>query len=477
MLIYKSYVNNINIAFLVLITISLFSCKKLVEVEPPINGEPAELVFDNDLSAASASTGLLITISGGTSNPFTGLSSISVGDGLSADEFNLNPSAISTILKQLYSNSLAASPYWSTLYSNIFHANAIIEGLENATKLTPRVRNQLLGEAKFIRALCYFYLVEHFGDVPLVLSTDYEVNRQLGRNDVSEVYTQIVNDLESARNSLSDDFLDANITFPTVDRVRPNKWAATALLARIHLFRKEWIKAEELSTIVINNSAKFKLTANLDSSFLKNNTEAIWQLQPLQTGSNTEDAKVFILTSTGPNTGSRPVWLSQGLLSSFEPTDKRKVSWIKNVTVGTTVYYYSYKYKVNALNSPLTEHLTVLRLPEQFLIRAEARAHLGRVSEGLSDLNLVRRRVGLNDVSTTAPDALINYLIKERRVEFFGEWGHRWLDLKRTSQLDSLMNVITPSKGGNWNSHRSLFPIPERDMTLGPNLSPQNPGY
>jgi hypothetical protein len=71
---------------------------------------------------------------------------------------------------------------------------------------------------------------------------------------------------------------------------------------------------------------------------------------------------------------------------------------------------------------------------------------------------------------------LLTAIMKERRVEFFSEWGHRWLDLKRSGMVDSVMEVVTPQKGGSWEGYKKLYPIPENDRQLNPHLS-QNAGY
>src|SRR5690606_31950970 len=107
------------------------------------------------------------------------------------------------------------------------NANAVLEGLSASKKITGDVRAQLEGEAKFVRAFCHFYLVNLFGDVPYVMTTDYRRVSRLARESVSEVYGKIVADLIDARNLLADDH-----SYSRGNRAVPNKYAATALLAR-----------------------------------------------------------------------------------------------------------------------------------------------------------------------------------------------------------------------------------------------------
>ena len=390
-----------------------------------------------------------------------------------------------------YTNSLFTSntgspgtEYWNSAYRFIYICNEAIEGLSASTSLTPAVQQQLLGEAKFTRAFLYFYLVNLYGSVPLATSSDYEVNARLSRSPVDTVYQQIVKDLNDAQGLLADNYMGPDVKTLTPERVRPNKWAAMALLARVYLFKGDYPNAEAQATAVINHSSVYGLTT-LDSVFLKNSREAIWQLQPIFTGWNTEDAKVFIIPASGPSYGylGHPVYLSSDLLNSFEPGDQRSVpgNWIDSVSYAVSqterdTVYFPYKYKSATFGSPVTEYLMVLRLGEQYLIRAEARAHLGEAT-AVDDLNAIRNRAGLpNYTGLTDQASLLAAILHERRVELFSEWGHRWLDLKRTNTVDAVMTAACAAKGGTWQSYQQWYPILASDIEKDQNLV-QNTGY
>jgi hypothetical protein len=172
-----------------------------------------------------------------------------------------------------------------------------------------------------------------------------------------------------------------------------------------------------------------------------------------------------------------PVYLSNQLINSFEQADQRRANWIRSVTGGnSTTYYYPSKYKSATLNAPVTEYQMVLRLGEQYLIRAEARAHLNKITDALSDLNVIRHRAGLHDTTATNQDSLLDLIYHERQVELFTEWGHRWLDLKRTGKIDDVMGKVAVLKGTTWSPNWTLYPIPLYDIIQNPNLG-QNPGY
>lgn len=398
--------------------------------------------------------------------------------GLSGDELTLYSGSTDLRLKSYYQNNLrnitSSTEFWTKVYKILYTANLSIEGLNNSTSLTSEVKRQLLGEAKFIRAFCFFYLVNLYGEIPITTSTNYITNNMLARSPINQIWSQIIMDLEEAKELLSSTYLDGAIKHETSERIRPTKWAATALLARCYLYTKNWENAEKQATEVISKSDLYKLDS-LDKSFLMNNSEAIWQLQPVNIGSNTEDAKTYIIPSTGPSFLT-PVYISSQLINSFEANDQRKKVWINTVSASGTLYYYSYKYKIGKLDEPLSEYNTILRLGEQYLIRAEARAQQDNLSGSKDDLNIIRKRAGLEKSNVTEKNLLLTAIFHERQVELFTEWGHRWMDLKRTNMVDEIMNQVTPKKGGNWNSNWKLYPIPSYDIVSNSNLY-QNPGY
>jgi len=250
------------------------------------------------------------------------------------------------------------------------------------------------------------------------------------------------------------------------------------LLSRVYLYISDFSNAETESTKVIDNTGLYGLEA-INNVFLKNNRESIWQLQSIYPNRNTSDASAFILPTTGP-WQVNPFYLSKSLLDSFEPGDERKNNWINSVIANGTTYYFPFKYRNNAYPSPVTEYTVVMRLAEQFLIRSEARAKLDNLQGAIDDLDVIRKRAGIPLLKYVSPNItkveLLNAIQKERRLEFFTEWGHRWFDLKRTEKIDEVMNIETVKKGGVWKSYDQLLPILLDELQKNPNLI-QNPGY
>lgn len=397
-------------------------------------------------------------------------SSISVVSGLSSDEFNnhsFNPSRIEFSQNSLLAdNFVLSSSFWTPAFRFIFYCNSILEGLDGNESVSEVVAKQVKGEAKFIRAFCYLNLVNLFGDVPIVLTTDFHSSRLVPRASQNAIYDFIISELTDAKDLLSADFSISN-----GERIRPIKAAASALLARVYLYTEQWADAEIEATEVIDDS-NFKLVEDVSLAFLSTSSEAIWQLRPVSPGINTNEAVTFIATST-------PAFVSlhSSLLSQFEVGDTRRVNWVGQSTsqVDNQIYYFPYKYKLTTNQGSLSEYSVVLRLAEQYLIRAEARARQNKLSGeygALSDLNIVRTRAGLTNTSAAAHQDVLSAIFKERQVELFSEWGHRWFDLKRSGLANAVMQQI---KTG-WQETDLLYPIPRREIEANPNLT-QNNGY
>ncbi|MBO9570991.1 MAG: RagB/SusD family nutrient uptake outer membrane protein [Chitinophagaceae bacterium] len=465
------------VLFFLLIVIS--GCKKLVEIDAPVSSVNQDNVYSNDATAISVLTGIY-TVMSAPGSVLSGSSGISMRVGLSADEWALSENVNDDKLIAYYRNALSintssGSEFWEPLYKFVFYANSAIEGLSNSSTLTASVKSQLLGEARFVRAFSYFYLVNLFGDLPLVTSTDYNQNLQLTRSPKEKVYELIVSDLKEAIGILSSNYLNGSLQRYAggSERVRPTKWAAIALLSRVYLYTGDFDNAELQSSILIDNSALFSLPG-LKDVFLKNNAEAIWQLQPTSNGWNTEDARFFVVNNVPGN--DKPVFLSESLLNAFETGDNRRSSWVRDTAIESDTVFYAYKYKSATFDDPVTEYQSVLRLGEQFLIRSEARAQKNNISGAQSDLNVIRRRAGLSDTQAGDKEGLLRAILQERRIELFSEWGHRWFDLKRTKQIDNVMSIVALLKGGQWESFKQLYPIPFIDIERNSKLI-QNSGY
>lgn len=446
---------------LILLCLLLSSCKKFIEVPLPVNQPATETIFSDDFTATSAVNGLYSSM---MSQNFSLLNSgITLYPALSADELKSTaPNAVITSFAENTlnaGNSIIEFNLWKKAYNHIYQANAILKGLAKTNQLTATMKNQLTGEAKFVRALCYFYLINIFGDVPYIAETDYEQNSVAARSAKATIYGRIETDLKESVNLLADDY-------PSAGKVRPNKWAAAAILARVYLYQQNWKDAEETATGVIN-SGIYNLSP-LNDVFLANSSEAIWQLLPVLNFLNTADGFTFIPYSSAIKPAYR---MTTELIGAFEAGDQRLNSWTKSNTVSGVVYHYPFKYKVRS-GSAITEYNTMIRLSELYLIRAEAAAMLNNIAAAKADLNTIRNRAGLLNTLANSQPALLAAIEHERQIEFFSECGHRWFDLKRTGRIDAVFGAIK----ADWQPTDALYPIPLTDIQSNPNLS-QNPGY
>lgn len=444
-------------------TIYLFllttSCQNFVEIPTPPDQLLKSNLFTTDVSANSTIAGIYSEMM--ESSVFNGTFPIS--GGLCADE--LGRGGVDQTYDQFQQNNIQIDnsvnlTVWTDCYKFIYYANSILEGLANADQISTETRERLIGEAKLIRAICNFYLVNLWGDTPLVTTTDYRINSVTPRTDTEIIYRQIIADLQDAKERLPTAYIGQ-------DRARPNKYAAMAMLARVYLYTMDYEHAEEEAESIIESHV-YSLD-NINEVFLKESTETIWQLIPVK--NNYTPIAFRLIPSNELTIPDYP--LTEKLVDSFEQGDLRKQYWTDYNTIEGIDYYYPYKYKVT-LGGMLTEYFIVFRLSEQYLIRAEARARQDNLTAALKDLNTVRARAGITTVSGVSDQAeVIGRIAQERFVELFTEWSDRWLSLKRTNQADDVLSLI---KKNNWQPTDIFWPIPQTQINANPYLS-QNEGY
>lgn len=304
---------------------SLASCEDWLEIEAPDNKIVSEAVFEDETTAISAMTGIYNQL---IRNAFSAgwQDSVTALVGLSSDE--LHYLRITNLpFREFEENEITPNNpnnlgIWSTAYNMVYMTNSLLGGLENSDGLTEETKSKLEGQAKFVRAFTYFYLVNLYGDVPLILTTNYQENALSPRNSENEVYGQIIKDLEDSIELL-------NTTYTNGERTFANRYTAMALFARVYLYREDWQAAEDLSNEVISQNGTYSLLENLNEVFLANSQEAIWQISPLGNGGSqtqTKEGSIFII---------HPVFsflanfeLRDNLVSSFENEDQRLTHWI-----------------------------------------------------------------------------------------------------------------------------------------------------
>jgi hypothetical protein len=429
-----------------------WSCKKFVATPIPSSILQPNQVFASDGSATSALLGGYYSVNGAVSNVYSYAS-------LFSDEL-IYANASGIVLQAMtntYDNTTDYG-FFTTCYKAIYNCNAILEGLRGNTAVSDSVGKLIRGESEFLRAFCHFRLVSFYGSVPLIETTDVTQTAAEGDSPVSEIMDSVIADLNDAYNLLP-------ATYPSADRVRANKWAVGALLARVYLYNKDWKNAETITTRVIG-SGVYSLPTDLNTVFLKSSPEVIWQLWQ-QNGYN------FVASSWLPYSTQVYYYARPELLSAIEPGDKRKDAWLKAGIGPDSLHYYPYKYKQRLTNTGTAqEDLVELRLAEQYLIRAEAMAQENNISGGVADLNVIRERAGLSDTTAADASGLLGAIEQERRIELMMESGHRWFDLNRTGRTTL---QIAPVKS-TWMARDTLLPVPTAILLTNTNLKP-TPGY
>jgi starch-binding outer membrane protein, SusD/RagB family len=475
-------------------------CKKLIAIPAPINTITTEQVFSTEAQANSAMAGIYTRMingedpsnlyKAGTDNFSAALTTLH--GGLSSDElyyynglqgmewFSPNANKLT-----IYNNGRTAQ-LWQSAYTTIYGANSVVEGIAASTSLSLRdsARKALTGEAKFVRAFAYFYLTNFFGAVPLALTPDFSKTAVLPRAPQQEVYQQILEDLKDGAEHLPGNYPTTNN-----ERVRPNRFAAKALLARVYLYLGDYANAAATAAEVISHVEFYQLENDLNTVFLKGSHEAIWQLQQANTDPTLKNAtpEGMLFLPIKP-TQQVQYCLSANLMKTFEDGDQRRVAWTdstNNTNDGVPspgITYYPKKYKVGLGNGVAgadpTEYYVVLRLAEVYLIRAEAAANggPGGLPAAIADLNTIRKRAGLKALpASLSKEQVLAAVAKERQIELLAEWGHRWFDLKRTGKAHDVLSVIglkQPWAG----DYQLLYPIPNTEITANHFLT-QNAGY
>jgi hypothetical protein len=437
------------------------SCEKMIEVDTPVNQITSQQVFEDVQTANAAMAGLYATL--WDNSPLAGDQTGKLL-GAYADDLNYYATASTTGILELYNNTqidsnTAVYSYWSSAYQKIYTANAIIEGTQNSTALSVTDKNRIKGEALLVRSILYYYLQQIFGDIPYPDTTNYQINQSLAKITSAEVLTRMETDLGESISLLVDEYRNT-------ERIYPNRKVAQLMLAKVYMLQNKWSEAESILKEIKQNSM-YQFETNITKVFNKSGTHILWQLKPKNPGDATKEAAAYYFINAAPSNFA----LSQNLIAVFNSSDLRKQNWITAVPFNGNTWYRADKYKNRTNNT--TEYSIIFRLDEVYLLLAEALAQQNKTSEALPYLNTTRQRAGIASlILPITKETFLNEVLLENRKEFFTEMGHRFLDLKRLNQLNSLY----PAKP-NWKEFHKVWPIPQKDILLNPNLNPQNNGY
>ncbi|TGE23480.1 RagB/SusD family nutrient uptake outer membrane protein [Hymenobacter metallicola] len=469
-----------SILFLSLLSLSLASCEKFLE-EKPYDFLSSENFYQNEGDAVAGLNGVFNallpqTYFGRTAWQILELPADLIRVGSSTDE----RAQLSRFT--FTSTNTEINSWWTNTYRMINRANDVIEKVP-AIGMDETRKNNIVGNARFLRAMGYFDLVRCFGDVPLVLATVKGPNDDLRpkRAPLAQVYEQIIADLK---------FAEANCypenKIAAAEKGRASSGAAATLLGKVYLTRATSSAAQtddnKLALDAFNrviNSKVYQLVPVYGDVFnpdKENGPEHIFSIQfdlPPNTGN-------IIVRQFLPSQlqGLGTFTVEDSLVRSYAANDARRAWNISNQAGTTTLaryYFNKFRDDKRIVNDSRANYL-VTRYADVLLLQSEALNALNPSDPTkYAGINAVRVRAGLAPIPTskvTSKDAFVDLLVRERAWELVQE-GHRWYDLVRLNRLKQREKAVFNRDIDN---RYFLFPIPQPEMILNPNLT-QNPGY
>lgn len=398
---------------------------------------------------------------------------------------------------------------WQLAYLGVGAANAAIDGIPNV-QMDEAKKNALIAEARMVRALNYYHLVQLFGDIPYIgeFVTDPSSIQDVSKTPANEVYQHIIEDCEFGIANLPDVFA-SNI------KSRATKGVAHTLLSSVYMVLQQWDKAAEQAEAVINDAGKYQYSLASDyqdlwKADLGHQAEHVWVVDFTGgiTGENGTNQDY-----TAPMTGVRDAdmlgWSvlvpSPGMYESFDNNDyRKKVSYLTETPIkGVMTPYQNWKWPkihtakwclypgagANAEGADSDIKHVIFRYAEVLLMAAESlnESNGGPTEKAYEYINAIRRRArntpeGVKSTPIDVPAGLSQEAFRaavreERRVELAFEWK-RWYDLKR---WDIVVEAFTRDgayeKRNNVKDFHKLLPIPQEEIGRNANLLPQNAGY
>ncbi len=456
------------ILLVVMVLTTFSSCKKsFLELDPPANLTPEQaLKTEADLLVA-----LRGAYAGLRSTAMYGRSLMVIGDMMADNTYQSVLNTNRYTLFNNYSYNLTdgdVSGLWSSAYGIILRTNNIINANVSGANV-----NQIKGEARTIRALCYFSLVRYFArpftdnpngpGVPIV--TVYNADLKPGRNTVAEVYNQIHTDLNTAFNLMT--------TYSNSSQF--SKFAARALQARVFLTQNNMTNARTAALDVINNGGFTLITAAGHGAYWANpvirtdRVETIFEVSADAVANNAFDALSYIYSQAG-NYGD--MLCADDLYASIEAADVRRALYATGVRGGLPSVF------VNKYPNFVGDHsdTKVLRLSEMYLIAAEASLPASEI-DARTYVNAITAQRGATAIASTGT-SLFNDIMAERRKELAFE-GERYMDMQRFKlDINRGTNYPAAARAVPYANFRRVFPIPQTEIDVNPTIkAQQNPGW
>lgn len=436
-----------------------------------------------------------------------------------------------TVSHYLYdgnANNNFVNTFYQQNYKTIFNCNLVISKMNESPITNAQFKNQIIAEAKFVRALAYFELVKSFGGIPLVDRPMSPAELKLKRSSVSETYDFIINDLIEAKDILPE---------TTKEYGRATRGAAMAFLGKAYLYKEDWGNAQKCFNEVINSNLydlenDFFDVWNIDNP---NGVESVFQIQftndltfgqygnyfPVIMGSRDYNGWSWGLPTSdleqayndeGDEKRRKYTIIHHGQDIDWDPSEKARSFSItpeKHKSGRICAKFYIPFDKKTAPDGKPTAQLNYyfMRFADVLLMHSEASMELGDTDNALKSLKRVRDRVGLQTDMSLSGEGLRKAIYNERRLELAGE-GIRLFDLRRwknpNDHSKSMLSFILGPEGTfvkrnmneatadpyEWDNKKepqnkgyffkegvhNLFPIPQTEIDLSGGLIEQNPG-
>jgi hypothetical protein len=395
---------------------------------------------------------------------------------------------------------------WQSLYTMINRANGVLENMGKVKFDDPSLKSRYKSEVRFLRAYAYFQLVRLWGRVPLVekvISPSEGI--KIKQSEPTDIYNFITTEMDAVKDSLPGNYSASS------DVGRVTSWAAKGILAKVYLTMAGYPlnqtamkdKAQALLEDIISHEGTtptLALAANYADLFgyENDNKHALLEVQYVSGGlgqGSTFPSEILGNVSTdlvsvrALNSASR-VTISEDLLNSYDSIDKRfNVTFDTSYTTNDNPPKHSnvpfFKKFVDFGLTTLTnyddwpENFPLLRYADVLLMEAEIlNDKSGPNQQAVDLLNRVRTRAGLPDINPATKEEFDSALTKEYRLEFADE-GQYWFYLVRTGKAIPTMNAWFAATGisKTIDEHDLVYPIPQTEMDVYPDLYQQNPGY
>lgn len=407
-----------------------------------------------------------------------------------------------------------SGPYnlWASCYAGIGRANQVIEKVPGITSMSDKERNEIVGEAKFLRAYFYFMLVNSFENVPLVLKSEKDLTKlQVPQAKPEEIWAQIEKDLQEAESILPISYNNDNLG-------RATKGAAKAFLGKVFLFREKWTLAESKFKEIYG---QYSLNAKYEDNFngnTENGTESIFEIQfsgdrTLSDERHPFNFEVKPYAVDGWELFYPSDWLvtelkkdkkidgsySDRVYGTIFFDDPKSEIWDLNKpanlvsyssiasNLSNPYYFKKYAYPTDRSGSYVGININVIRYADVLLMLAEALNENGKTNEATDRINEVRARSGAVTLvsGSKTKDQLRDWIRNhERPIELSMEWSNRWFDLVRwgrgATAKQSIKTTLTahgkPFSSNFVEDKHIRFAIPSKETSVNPLLI-QNNGY